>query len=109
VRRLRYRALSPAAAADAHLKELAPALASLGWPLKSGDTLLALEHRLRNYAKPAAARYIARLRAKRFSPTNPGTPTLADRRALRDDLASRNGLRSRLRGLRALPPGGPRA
>jgi protein-glutamine gamma-glutamyltransferase len=112
VRRLRYRGLSPEAAAEAHLRELVPALERLGWPLKATDTLLSLERRLRNYGKPAAARYVAKLRTNRFSPTHPDAPvapTLADRRALRDELASRNGLGSRLRGLRAIPPGGPRA
>ena len=108
LRRLRYRSLSPAARADAHLRELAPALARLDWPLAPGETLLALERRLHRYRKLAAARYAAKLRAGRFSSTNPDTPTLADRRALRDDVTGRNGLRSLLRGLVALPPGGPK-
>ncbi|MGH2994289.1 MAG: hypothetical protein ACRDL1_12245, partial [Solirubrobacterales bacterium] len=109
IRRFRYSRLSPAAAADAHLRELPLALARLGWPIKTNETLLALERRLARYRKEAAARYVAKLRAGRFSPApeGDGTPRLADRRALRDDLVGRNGLRSRLGGLLALPPGGP--
>ena len=107
IRRFRYSRLSPAAAADAHLRELPLALNRLGWPIKTNETLLALDRRLARYRKEAAAHYVAKLRAGRFSPTNDGTPTLTDRRALRDDLVGRNGLRSRLSGLLALPPGGP--
>jgi transglutaminase-like putative cysteine protease len=107
LRRARYRSLSPAAAADAHLRELPPALARLGWPIKTHETLLALERRLRDYRKLAAARYIGKLRAGRFSRTDDGRPTLAERRALRRELAGKSSLRSRLRGLLALPPGGP--
>jgi transglutaminase-like putative cysteine protease len=107
LRRHRYQSLSPAAAADAHLRELPPALARLGWPIKTHETLLALERRLRNYRKLAAARYVAKLRSGRFAPTDDGTPTLGDRRALRRELTGKNTLRSRLRGLFALPPGGP--
>jgi protein-glutamine gamma-glutamyltransferase len=107
LRRHRYGSLSPAAAADAHLRELPPALARLGWPVKTHETLLALERRLRDYRKLAAARYVAKLRTGRFCATDDGTPTLTDRRALRTELAGKSTLRSRLRGLLALPPGGP--
>jgi hypothetical protein len=50
---------------------------------------------------------VAKLRADRFSPTADDIPTLADRRAMRDDFAGGDGLRARLRALLALPPGGP--
>ena len=107
VRRHRYGRLSPAARAAAHLNELPVALARLGWPLSRAETLLALETRLRRYRKDAAARYIHKLRTTRFSPAPDGAATLADRRALRNSLAGADGLASRIRGLLALPPGGP--
>jgi transglutaminase-like putative cysteine protease len=109
VRLLRYRALSPAAAADAHLRELSPALARLGWPIKPGETLLSIERRLRRYRKLATARYIGKLRVGRFSRSNDGMPTLGERRAVRTELAGKRTLRARLRGLLALRPGGPGA
>jgi len=107
LRRLRYRRLSPAARADAHLAELPTALARLGWPLASAETLLRIEQRLHRYRKQSAAAYVAKLRSGRFSPTPAGIPTLVDRRALRAELAGRD-LRDRIRGWFALPPGGPR-
>jgi hypothetical protein len=107
VRHYSYNRLSPAERADAHLRELPTALARLGWPLAPAETLLALERRLYGYRKDAAVRFVAKLRAGRFSPTADDIPTLADRRAMRDDLAGGDGLRSRLRALLALPPGGP--
>jgi protein-glutamine gamma-glutamyltransferase len=107
VRRRRYNRLSPAARADAHLRELPAALARLGWPLVPAETLLALERRFYSYRKDAAVRFVAKLRAGRFSPTADDIPTLADRRAMRDDLGGGGGLRARLRALLALPPGGP--
>jgi transglutaminase-like putative cysteine protease len=103
----RYRSLPPAAAADAHLRELPAALARLGWPIERSDTLLSVESRLRRYRKQATVRYIAKLRATRFASTADGHPSLAERRALRRELAGKSTLRSRLRGLLALPPGGP--
>jgi transglutaminase-like putative cysteine protease len=106
-RRLRYARLTPAERAAAHLRELPTALVRLGWPVAPSETLLALERRLYSYRKDAAAHYVAKLRAGRFTPTSDGTPTLAERQGLRDNLSSLGGLRSRLRGLFALPPGGP--
>jgi protein-glutamine gamma-glutamyltransferase len=107
VRRRRYLRLPAGARADAHLRELPAALGRLGWPVKTNETLLALEHRLATYRKRAAARYVAQLRMTRFASTASDVPTLGARRALRDDLSSRGGLRARIRGLLALPPGGP--
>jgi transglutaminase-like putative cysteine protease len=107
VRRFRYSRLSPVAAAEAHLRELPLALTRLGWPYSPSDTLLDLEDVLLRHGKRTAPRYIAKLRTGRFAATHDGTPTLAERRALRDDLTASDGVRSRLRGLLALPPGGP--
>jgi protein-glutamine gamma-glutamyltransferase len=104
----RYRSLSPAAAADAQLRELGSGLERLGTPLRPGETLASLEHKLRMRYKPATARYAARLRAGRFSRDDPGAPTLADRRAVRRELGSNRGLGGRLRALLAIPPGAPR-
>ncbi len=106
-RRLRYRGLSPAERADAHLHELPAALARLGWPLGRADTLLAVERRLRRTRHAAAAAYVAKLRAGRYSAAPAGAPTLAERGAMRDDLSRDDGWRSRIRGWVALPPGGP--
>jgi protein-glutamine gamma-glutamyltransferase len=107
VRRRRYNRFSPDERANAHLRELPGALERLGWPLKRGETLLAVERRLRRYRKFGAAGYVAKLRESRFSVATHGAATLDDRRGLRDDLSARDGLRARLRGLLALPPGGP--
>ena len=106
-RGIRYRSLSPAAAADARLRELEAALPRLRSWTVGGTTLLALEHRLGSAAGPAAAGYAAKLRAARYSPRDPGQPTAAERRAMRRELTAGLGVRARLRGLLAIPPGGP--
>jgi protein-glutamine gamma-glutamyltransferase len=94
--------------ADAQLAELRSALAGLGHSLPAGTTLLGLERRLGRTVGPAAASYAAALRAHRFDPRAPAGPGLAERRALRRELTARGGLPARLRGLFAIPPGGPR-
>jgi transglutaminase-like putative cysteine protease len=94
--------------ADAQLAELRHALARLGWSVPAATTLLGLERRLRRVAGPASARYAAALRAHRFDPRSPAPPPVAARRALRRELTARRGLRTRLLGLVAIPPGGPR-
>jgi transglutaminase-like putative cysteine protease len=99
---------SPGQAVEAHLRELEAALRRLGWTVPRGTTLLALEGRLARIAGPAAARYAARLRAHRYDPRSPGLPGPRARRLLRRELTAGNGLRTRLRGLLAIPPGGPR-
>jgi protein-glutamine gamma-glutamyltransferase len=106
-RAVRYRSLSPAAAAEARLRELEAALMRLRSWTVGGTTLLALEHRLGSAAGPAAAGYAAKLRAARYAPRDPGQPTAAERRAMRRELTGGLGLRARLRGLLAIPPGGP--
>jgi len=109
VRALRSRALSPAAATEARLRELEAALRRLRAWTPGGTTLVVLERRLGFLAGPAAAAYAARLRAARYSPRDPGPPTAAERRALRRALSAGLGLLSRLRGFLAIPPGGPAA
>jgi hypothetical protein len=104
---LRTRSLSPARVAEAQLRELESALRRLrGWR-PGGATLLATERWLSDVAGPAAAAYAQRLRAGRYRPKDPGPPSPAERRALRRELSSGLGLRARLRGLVAIPPGGP--
>jgi transglutaminase-like putative cysteine protease len=105
---LRSRRLEPAELAEAQLAELRRALAWLDWELPAATTLLGLEQRLKRAAGPAAARYAAALRAYRYDPRPRAAPSLRDRRELRRDLTARTGLRGRLVGLIAIPPGGPR-
>jgi protein-glutamine gamma-glutamyltransferase len=104
----RARRMGPAELAEAQLAELRRALAWLDWDVPANTTLLGLEGRLGRAAGPAAARYAAALRAYRYDPRSPGAPSLRERRALRRDLTARTGLRGRLVGLAAIPPGGPR-
>jgi protein-glutamine gamma-glutamyltransferase len=104
----RARRMGAAELAEAQLAELRRALTWLDWDVPANTTLLTLEGRLGRAAGPAAARYAAALRAYRYDPTAPGAPSLGERRALRRDLTARTGLRGRLVGLAAIPPGGPR-
>jgi hypothetical protein len=67
-----------------------------------------LEGRLRRAGKPESAGYLADLRRRRFGGNGSAPPELAARSALRRELTKARGLRARLRGLLALPPGGPR-
>jgi hypothetical protein len=94
--------------AEAQLAELRRALRWLEWELPAGTTLLGLERRLGRTAGPEAARYAAALRAHRYDPRSPAGPSLRQRRGLRRDLTARAGLRGRVVGLIAIPPGGPR-
>jgi protein-glutamine gamma-glutamyltransferase len=105
-RAVRYRRLSPAAAAEAQIRELDSALGRLGWRSGGGTTLRKLHERLVLFGKPGASRYVSKLAARRYEPRGRGIPTLAERRALRRELA-RGGLRARLAALIAIPPGGP--
>jgi protein-glutamine gamma-glutamyltransferase len=108
VRTARFLRLQPRLAAEALVRELGSGLGRLGWPVRDGETLLGLEWRLRRAGKSAAAGYLAGLRHGRFAADEPVPPTLASRRALRSELTRARGLRGWLRGLFALPPGGPR-
>ncbi len=94
--------------ADAQLAELRRALLRLGFSFPATTTLLGLERRLGRTVGPAAAGYAAALRAHRFDPRAPAGPGLAERRALRRELTATGGLSARVRGLFAIPPGGPR-
>lgn len=102
--RRRRRRLTPAAAAEASLRELQRALPRLGWELGGGTTLLELERRLGRAAGPRAAAYVARLSAGRFARDEARPPDRAERRALRRELTANRGLRARLRGFVAIPP-----
>jgi transglutaminase-like putative cysteine protease len=104
----RTRRLSPDELADAQLAELRRALGRLDWDVPPTTTLLALERRLGRAAGPASARYAASLRAHRYDPSSPDGPTLRERRDVRRELTARTGPLGRLRGLLAIPPGGPR-
>ena len=109
LRARRYRRLSPEAAAEAQLLELGAGLGRLGTPIDSGETLLALEERLRRRFGQATAAYVAKLRGNRFAGGDLARPTLAERRAVRRELrTSRWGSKGRLRVALAFPPGGPR-
>lgn len=103
----RRRSLSPEELADAQLTELRRALERLGWDVPAETTLLELERRLRRMAGPESARYAAGLRAHRYDPDAPSAPSPTERRGLRRELTRHGGWRARLRGLIALPPGGP--
>ncbi len=108
IRRARRGPRPALSGADARLLELERALPRLGWQLRGGTTLLELETRLARAAGPAAAAYVARLRAGRYSPAAPRLSTHRERRAVRRELTSPGGLRARVRGFLVLPPGGPR-
>lgn len=99
------RRFAPAATS---LRELERALPRLGWSLRPGTTLLELERRLARAAGPESAGYVRRLRELRFGADGGAPPAPGQRRAARRELTAAGGLRARLRGFRALPPGGPR-
>jgi protein-glutamine gamma-glutamyltransferase len=108
LRMRRLRGLTPFELAEAQLHELRRALVSLGWEVPAATTLLGLERRLSRAAGPASAAYAGGLRAHRYDPRAPRAPGAPERRALRRELTARGGLLGRLRGLLAIPPGGPR-
>jgi hypothetical protein len=85
--------------------ELRTALERLGYEVSPRTTLVALERTLATRAGPGAARYVRRLRQRRFTDAGEAgaTPRL-DRRALRGALAAGRGPMAHLRALLALPP-----
>jgi hypothetical protein len=85
--------------------ELVHGLRRLGYAVPATATLSRIEAIVRLHAGPEAARYVLRLRDRRYGPGHAGSATLADRRRLRRGLTGRLGLDARLRGLWALPPG----
>ncbi len=100
--------LTPEQLAEAQLAELRRALERLDWSVPAATTLLALERRLLKSAGPRSAGYARRLREHRYDPRSPAGPGPGERRAMRRELTAAGGLRGRLRGLFAIPPGGPR-
>jgi len=102
------RGLTAEQLAEAQLAELRRALDRLEWDVPAATTLLGLERRLDRLAGPASARYAAGLRAHRYDPRAPRAPGGQERRALRRELSARAGLRGRVLGVLAIPPGGPR-
>jgi transglutaminase-like putative cysteine protease len=103
----RRRRLARGELVDAQLAELRGALERLGWSLPRDLTLLALEQRFRSAGRRPVAAYAAGLRRHRYAGSTSPPPGPAERRALRRALGS-GGLGRRLRGLLAIPPGGPR-
>jgi transglutaminase-like putative cysteine protease len=106
IRVRRRRGLTPAELTEAQVVELRRALERLGWAVPATTTLMGLERRLRRASGPHAAAYAGALRAHRFQPGGQA-PGLGERRALRRELSDGGGLAARLRGLLAIPPGGP--
>jgi hypothetical protein len=93
--------------ADAQLREVASAVERVrSWSVR-GATLLTLERRLATDVGPGAAAYVAKLRAARYKPGDHPPPAVSERSVLRRELTTGAGLRGRLRGLVAIPPGGP--
>ena len=90
------------------MAELRSALVRLGFPLPAATTLLALERRLARTVGPVSARYAAALRptaTTRPRRTHPASPIAARCAGSSPRAADRS---RRLRGLRAIPPAGPR-
>jgi hypothetical protein len=83
------------------LSELERALARTGRPLQDGITLVALERRL--HSAPDAEAYVRTLRLSRYG-ARAGSPSTAQRRALRRELGRGLGFIGRMRALWALPP-----
>ncbi len=106
-RRLRFGALSPRERAEAQVRELEFAFDGTRYRSRDGATLLQLERQLRGARRPAAAYYARCLLVFRYAPEPETGPTLRNRSAARRELAAARGLRSRLRLLVAMPPGGP--
>jgi hypothetical protein len=91
-------------APDADVRELAGALRRLGHRHRAGSTLLELERRLERSRQRDAARYVRRVRERRFGPSGGRPPDSRGRRALRRSLTRGGGARGLLRGYLALPP-----
>jgi hypothetical protein len=104
---LRDRRRGHAADEDAQLAALSSALRRMCHEVPANTTLAALERRLRTLVGPAAARYAASLRARRYGPPGSEPPGRADRAALRRELAASGGRLGRFRAFLALPPRPP--
>jgi protein-glutamine gamma-glutamyltransferase len=106
LRARRSRLLAPEELAEAQLRELGAGVRRLRRPLPPKTTLLAFEERMRRSRRTAVATYAARLRSVRYAGRG-GPASAGERSAVRRELSANGGLRQRLRGLRAFPPGGP--
>ncbi len=96
--------------ADGAVRELARGLSRVGRTVAPGTTLAELERQLERSYGPAAGRYVALLRLRRYSPSaDPRRPSAHDRRLLRRALCAGRGPLAYIRALLALPPGLPRA
>ena len=104
----RRRALASGSMADAQVSELHRALTKLGWQLDANSTLLGLERRFTAPGRDPLRRYLAMLRAHRYAAKSAPPPGPAERRALRTAISS-GSVGRRIRGLLAIPPGGPRS
>ena len=109
VRARRHRGLSPQQRSEALARELHSALARLRRALAPGATLLSIERGLRTLRGEPVAGYAAGLRASRYAAAAPEPPAPAERRRVRRALSAGKGLKARVLGLIAFPPGGPRA
>ncbi len=104
----RRRQLASGSMADAQVAELHGALTKLGWQLDPNSTLLGLERRFTAPGRAPLRRYLAMLRAHRYAAKSAPPPGPAERRALRTAISS-GSVGRRIRGLFAIPPGGPRS
>jgi hypothetical protein len=100
-RRRRRGRRGPETPMDRAIRELETALRRTGRSIPSGTTLRQLEQRLGMSGE--AAGYLRALSAGRYAAT-PRSPTATERRALRRELATGQGVRGRLRTFWALPP-----
>ena len=91
---------------EAQVAELTAALARAGWRIGPRTTLLAIEGRATGVARRAIREYAAALRGHRYAASPQSPPGPSERRAVRRAIAG-SGLRSRLRALLSIPPGGP--
>jgi protein-glutamine gamma-glutamyltransferase len=78
----------PPPCGDAEVDHLVRLLARLGLDVAPGTTLLELETRIRRLGGPDAAAYAQRLRSRRFGSQKVPAPGRAERRQLRQTLAS---------------------
>jgi transglutaminase-like putative cysteine protease len=108
VRSLRHRRLPLAEAERREVAELRDVLDATGWAWGGPTTLLIVEGRLRGARRGRAAKYVRGYRRRLYEAGPSERPGPGERRAARRDLTGR-GFRARLRLLRLMPPGGPRA
>jgi hypothetical protein len=79
----------------------------MGHDVPPHTTLASLERRLRDQVGPGAARYAARLKARRYGAADPTPPNRGDRRTLRRELGRAGGRLGRVKAFLALPPRPP--